>query len=94
MSHIYLIAYIVVGLFTAIGTMRVFPPMEGFRPGLALRLLALVVFVTLWPVLISLAVWYYAMGYFGRKRESPTKISKVEFVAADRIRPLQGSKPR
>ena len=54
MSNIYLIAYVIAGLATAVATMIIFPPVEGFRPPLALRLIAIVVFASLWPILVLL----------------------------------------
>lgn len=56
------LVYAVLGMITAVVTIRVFPPMEGFRPGLSTLLLACSVFVVLWPVLVLLALWYNATG--------------------------------
>ena len=94
MPHIYLIAYIIAGLVTAIATMRIFPPMAGFRPGLPLRMFALLIFVTLWPVLISLAVWYLAMGYIGRHRDRSVEPRGVDLMGTEHLGQLHGSKPR
>ena len=53
-----LIGYLVAGLITAAVTMYIFPPVEGFRPHIALLITTLVVYTLLWPVLVLLALWY------------------------------------
>lgn len=95
MSHIYLIAYAIAGLLAAGMTMKVFPPMEGFRPGLAIRLLAVLIFSALWPVLLLLGGWYFVTGYF-RAEPKPTPASaaiRIDLVGA-KAASWQGSKPR
>ena len=93
MLDIYLTTYGLIGLVTAITTMRVFPPMEGFKPGLSMRLIAILVFTTLWPILISLAVWYMMLGYLGRNREEIVNSTSREFASAETLSNWQ-SKPR
>ena len=96
MSIIYLCLYVAVGFVAALITMLVFPPMEGFRPKLSLRVLAICVFTALWPVLVLLAAWYLGVGYMNRNKESvqDSSVSNIELVAAKPLSGFQGSKPR
>jgi len=96
MSNIYLYLYVAVGLVTAVVTMWVFPPMEGFRPKLMLRIVATCVFTALWPILVSLAAWYFGVGYLNRNRtaNSDSSISSIDLIAAKQMPGFQGSKPR
>ena len=94
MFNIYLTAYTLMGLATALATMRIFPPMEGFRPGITIRLLAVTVFTALWPILVSLAAWYLLVGHFGRNRISVHSPTTHDFATTESLPSWQGSKPR
>lgn len=57
-ENAFIFGYVILGIVTAAVTMRIFPPMEGFRPGASTLVTACAIFVLLWPVLVLLAVWY------------------------------------
>lgn len=93
-----LACYVGIGLITALVTLRVFPPMEGFRPNLGLRLLAVVVFVTLWPLLVSLALWYLTIGHLGRTHEraetTEPPMAGLDLAGPGQMQTAHASKPR
>ena len=60
--------YLLIGAITAAVTVKVFPPIEGFRPKLSVLATAIGVFVLLWPVLALLAVWYHLTGKLQRRK--------------------------
>lgn len=96
MSSIYLVLYVALGIVTAIATMCVFPPMEGFKPRLILRVLAIGVFTLLWPILVALAAWYLSVGYLNRSKRtrSGSSVQNVDLVRVEPLSGFQGSKPR
>jgi hypothetical protein len=70
-ENVLLTAYVILGVLTASVTMCVFPPMAGFRPAAILVISAFLVFILLWPVLVSLALWYHTLAYLHQPLEQP-----------------------
>ena len=92
-----LAAYVLVGAVVSFTTLRIFPPMEGFKPSLTVRFSAGLVFAVLWPFLVLLAAWYLTIGYLNRNKSSKlrSECSSVELgaeVALHQQIPI--SKPR
>ena len=94
MFYTFLTAYLFIGLIAALVTMRTFPPIAGFRPKLFVRLLASVAFISLWPVLLMLAIWYFVVSSLGQRQSHEPRTMSVDLVATEPIRHLQGTKPR
>lgn len=86
-----LVTYAAIGLAAAVTTLRIFPPMEGFRPSLSVRLSAGLVFALLWPFLVLLAAWYFWVGHSNRT-QSEVPINLGTPVATYQQMPI--SKPR
>lgn len=92
-----LLAYAALGLVAAVATLRIFPPMEGFRPSMSVRISAGFVFALLWPFLVMLAAWYFWIGHNRRVRkeqvcDGTTSMSLGGHVATYQHMPI--SKPR
>lgn len=90
----WVLGYLVAGAVTTSVTFFVFPPMEGFRPHLALKLLAFLVFMVLWPVLLALAVWYLSVGYLNRNKQETVERRKTVEIPPSAMGSLQATKPR
>ena len=86
--------YLIAGIITAAVTIRVFPPMEGFRPRLSLLLLAITVFVLFWPVLVLLAMWYHFTAFLQRSRRRKAKIKTNAPIAISVSPSVRVPKPR
>lgn len=90
----FVAVYLVVGLLTAVVTVRTFPPMEGFQPKLRVRLLAVSVFAVLWPVLLLLCIWYLGVAHWGRSCDvAPDGRVGVELPAKS-MQGMPAPKPR
>jgi|GEM_PF-5433162 len=74
-ANIFLV-YATVGLVVSFVTLCTFPPMEGFVPKLSVRILAGLVFASLWPFLVVLAAWYLTVGYVHRMRQGQREVPK------------------
>ncbi len=57
-----LLCYVAAGMITAVATMYIFPPMEGFRPSIGIRAIAAFSFTAFWPFLLFVATWYVIIG--------------------------------
>ncbi len=90
----WVMGYLVAGALTTLVTLFVFPPMEGFRPHPALKLLAFVVFMLFWPVLLALAVWYLSVGYLNRNNQEAVERRKPVELPPSAMGSLQTTKPR
>ena len=89
-----LTVYLFAGVITAIVTVCVFPPMEGFRPKIHVRMLALAVFVFLWPVLSLLCVWYLGVVHWSRSRDDIVERQVGIKIGSRSIHGIPVSKPR
>lgn len=87
--------YAAIGLAVSIVTLRTFPPMEGFVPKLSVRMLAGLVFATLWPFLVVLATWYLCLGSFCRSRQGQVELqSSHSNIDLGAMQQQMVSKPR